>query len=121
MKRIVLVFFIFSLVLQLDAQPYTLSLKPLSVPNLGGLQSYAFGQSNGKWLLIGGRLDGLHRRQPWASFDQAGHNNQLWVVDPVAGISYSAPLTAPPTSVQEQLSSTNMEFYQRGGILYVVG
>ncbi len=121
MKRIVLVFFIFSLVLQLDAQPYTLSLKPLSVPNLGGLQSYAFGQSNGKWLLIGGRLDGLHRRQPWASFDQAGHNNQLWVIDPVAGISYSAPLTALPTSAQEQLSSTNMEFYQREGILYVVG
>ena len=42
--------------------PYELELDTIVIPELGGLQSYAVGQSNGKWLVIGGRLDGLHRR-----------------------------------------------------------
>jgi hypothetical protein len=30
---------------------------------LGGLQSFAYGHHDGKWLIIGGRKDGLRRRQ----------------------------------------------------------
>ncbi|GAK94944.1 hypothetical protein JCM19298_720 [Nonlabens ulvanivorans] len=85
------------------------------------MQSYAFGQANGKWLILGGRLDGLHRRQPWASFDVAGHNNELIVVDPVSLQKWSAPLTSLPSSIQEQLSATNMEFYQENDYLYCLG
>ena len=101
--------------------PFEISLEPMTIPNLGGIQSYAFGQANGKWLIVGGRLDGLHRRQPWAAFDIAGHNNQLIVVDPTSQQKWSAPLTSLPTSIQEQLSSTNMEFYQEGDYLYFIG
>ncbi|MBK9735623.1 MAG: T9SS type A sorting domain-containing protein [Saprospiraceae bacterium] len=70
---------------------------------------------------MGGRLDGLHRRQPFAAFDAAGHNNQLIVVDPVTQQKWSAPLSSLPTSLKEQLSSTNMEFYQEGDYLYLIG
>ncbi len=101
--------------------PFAIILEPLVIPGVGGLQSYAFGQHAGKWLLVGGRLDGLHRRQPWASFDLAGHNNQLIVVDPVAQQRWSAPLSSLPQSLQEQLSATNMEFYQEGDYLYCLG
>lgn len=101
--------------------PFNIAIEPLNISGLGGLQSFALGQDNGKWLLVGGRLDGLHRRQPWASFDIAGHNNQLIVVDPVTMQKWSAPLTSLPTSIQEQLSSTNMNFYQEGDYLYCVG
>ncbi len=101
--------------------PFEISIEPFEITNLGGLQSFAHGQDNGKWLFVGGRLDGLHRRQPWASFDVAGHNNQLWVVDPVSQQQWSAPLTSLPTSIQEQLSSTNMEFHQEGDYLYCLG
>ncbi len=101
--------------------PFQLYLEPLSVPNLGGLQSYAFGQHNGKWLIFGGRLDGLHRRQPFATFDIAGHNNQILVVDPVAGQKWSASLSSLPVPLQEQLSGTNMEFEQVGDMLYILG
>ena len=100
---------------------FEIVLEPMDIPELGGLQSYSFGQHNGKWLILGGRLDGLHRRQPWASFDVAGHNNQVIVVDPVAKQKWTAPLTSLPEAVQEQLSSTNMEFYQEGNYLYIVG
>lgn len=100
---------------------FEIELKSITIPELGGLQSYAFGQADGKWLLVGGRLDGLHRRQPWASFDIAGHNNQLIVIDPVAKLTWSSNLKLFRTSLQEQLSSTNMEFYQDGDYLYIIG
>ena len=101
--------------------PYELELDTIVIPELGGLQSYAVGQSNGKWLVIGGRLDGLHRRQPWATFDLDGHNNQLWVVDPIQKKKWTAKLTDLDSSLQEQLSSTNMEFFQKGNQLVLLG
>lgn len=108
---------------QLSAQssPFNLYLEPLAIPELGGLQAYAFGQHEGKWLIIGGRLDGLHRRQPFATFDIAGHNNQLLVIDPVAKQKWSAPLSSLSVGMQEQLSSTNMQFIQEGDFLYLLG
>ncbi|HOY03925.1 MAG TPA: T9SS C-terminal target domain-containing protein [Saprospiraceae bacterium] len=117
----ILLFAVFGLQLHAQNAPFNIYLEPLDIPNLGGLQAYAFGQHNGKWLVLGGRLDGLHRRQPFATFDIAGHNNQILVIDPVAQQKWSAPLTSLPVPLQEQLSSTNMEFIQQGDMLYVAG
>jgi len=101
--------------------PFNIYLEPISIEGLGGLQSYAFGQHDGKWLIVGGRLDGLHRRQPFAAFDVAGNNNQLIVIDPVSKQKWSAPLSSLSVSLREQLSSTNMEFHQDGDYLYLIG
>lgn len=101
--------------------PFDVLLEPMPIVGLRGIQSYAWGQHEGKWLIVGGRLDGLHRRQPFAAFDVAGSNNQLLVIDPVSQQKWSAPLTSLPTRLQEQLSSTNMEFYQEGDYLYLIG
>jgi len=114
---------LFAIITTISAQtePFQIAIEPINISNLGGLQAYAWGQHNGKWLIIGGRLDGLHRRQPFAAFNEEGHNNQLIVVDPVAQQKWSAPLTSLPIGLQEQLSSTNMEFYQEGDHLYLAG
>lgn len=101
--------------------PFELKIDSISIPELGGLQSYAVGQANGKWLIIGGRLDGLHRRQPWATFDSIGHNTQLIVIDPIEKKRWTAPLTSLSETLQDQLSATNMEFNQKGDYLYLVG
>jgi hypothetical protein len=101
--------------------PFTILLEPLNISGLTGAQAYAFGQHNSKWLIIGGRLDGLHRRQPFAAFEIAGQNNKLIVVDPVTKQKWSAPLTSLPVGLQEQLSATNMEFFQDGDYLYLIG
>ncbi|MDB9882309.1 hypothetical protein OAD66_04155 [Bacteroidia bacterium] len=66
-------------------------------------------------------MDGLHQRQPFAAFNAAGNNTQIIVVDPVARQKWSAPLASLPAIVQDQLSSTNMEFYQDGNYLYAIG
>jgi hypothetical protein len=101
--------------------PFDIQLTPIQVEGVGGLQAFAFGQHDGKWLVVGGRLDGLHRRQPFASFDIAGHNTQLIVIDPAGNQSWKASLDVLPPSIKEQLSSTNMEFYQEGDFLYLIG
>lgn len=123
MKSLLLSLLLTGLVVHANAQnsPFQIHLEPLNIPNVGGLQSYAYGQHEGKWLVIGGRLDGLHRRQPFATFDLAGHNNQLIVIDPSTQQKWSAPLSSLPVSVREQLSSTNMEFIQNGDVLYLTG
>ena len=101
--------------------PFEIELEPLVIEGLGGVQSFAFGQHDNKWLIVGGRLDGLHRRQPWASFDIAGHNNQLIVVDPQSKQYWTALLTKLPLSIQASLSATNMQFIQQDSILYCMG
>ncbi|MFN9111748.1 MAG: T9SS C-terminal target domain-containing protein, partial [Bacteroidota bacterium] len=101
--------------------PYRIALDSIVVPELGGIHSFAFAEHQGKWLIVGGRLDGLHRRQPWASFDIAGHNNRLIVIDPVQRKKWSCGLTSLDSSIREQLSSTNMEFIERAGVLYLIG
>lgn len=123
MKKLAIIFgFIFLLTSGFgQTSPFNIALEPINIPELGGLQSFAFGQHNGKWLIVGGRLDGLHRRQPFAAFDQAGHNNQLIVVDPVSLEKWSAPLSSLPSGIREQVSATNMEFFQEGDYLYCVG
>ncbi|MCB9250885.1 MAG: T9SS type A sorting domain-containing protein [Flavobacteriales bacterium] len=109
--------------LRLSAQnaPFDIRLVPVNVSGLGGLQSFAFGQYEGKWLILGGRLDGLHRRQPFAAFDVAGNNNLIIVVDPNLKKVWTANLSSLPVSVQEQLSSTNIEFHQEDDRLYLIG
>ena len=118
-------FFLITALLSITANAQTptfnVYIEPMSVPGLGGLQAFAFGQDNGKWLIIGGRLDGLHRRQPFAAFDVAGNNNQLIVIDPATQQKWTAPISALPVSLQEQLSSTNIEFHQEGNYLYMIG
>ncbi len=103
------------------SQSFDVSLSPVTISGLGGLQSYAVGTYDGDWLLVGGRLDGLHRRQPFASFNAEGKNQDLIVVDPEEGTVWRAPLTSLPTSVAEQLSATNMQFYQSGDQLLCTG
>ncbi len=117
------IFLVLVMVLTIKAQdtPFDIQLTPIQVEGVGGLQAFAFGQHEGKWLIVGGRLDGLHRRQPFASFDIAGHNTQLIVVDPSGNQSWTASLNVLPASIKEQLSATNMEFYQEGDVLYLIG
>jgi hypothetical protein len=102
-------------------KPDHISLSPVSITGLGGIQSYAFGQLNGEWVIVGGRLDGLHRRQPFAAFDLAGHNTTIWVVNPTNNQLWTAPLAALPANLREPLSATNPEFYQEDSTLLIIG
>ncbi len=113
-----------SLFLQAQTFPYTITLEPFTISGLPGLHSFVAGHDAGKWVLIGGRTDGMHRGGGGPSnpaFPVVNSNTTIYVVDPVAQQVWSASLTSLPTALQEQLQSTNMCFYQDGNWLYVAG
>ena len=100
---------------------YTLELIPVSIPGLPGLHSYAFGQHEGKWLVIGGRKDGLHARQPFNAFPESQNNTDIYVIDINSQQFWTGSVNVLPVGIREQLQSTNMNFYQDHDTLYIVG
>jgi len=122
---------LFYLLLLLGAAPslfaqqdvdFSMWIEPVdSFNNIPALQSYVVGHHDHKWLVMAGRIDGLHQRQPNRSFAATESNNQMYVIDPENKTFYAAPLTALPTSYQEQLSSTNLNYIQKDSTLYMCG
>lgn len=102
-------------------QFYSIQFDPIVIPEFMGVQSFAVGRSGDELLLIGGRLDGLHRRQPWASFDSAGHNNQLIVLNLVTKQQWKKTVADLPVDLADQLKATNHCATQVGDSLYLVG
>lgn len=123
MKKILLllVFSFFQLIQAQNNFPYDVVLTPISVAGLPGLHSYAFGQHNGKWLIIGGRKDGMHARQPFNAFPGSQNNTTIYVVDSATQQTWNASLNGLPTGLKEQLQSTNMNFHQDGNALFIIG
>lgn len=100
---------------------YSVELVPISISGLPGLHSYTWAQHDGKWLILGGRLDGIHARQPFNAFPQSDNNTELYVVDINTLQFWSAPINTLPIGISEQLQSTNMNFYQDNDTLYIIG
>lgn len=107
-----------------SGQPFDsrqLVLQEIAPVGMPGVQSFAWGQHDGQWFIIGGRTDGLHRRQPPVSFLASGNNVMAYVVDPTTWQVWSAGIGDLSQGLLEQLQSTNMEFEQRDSTLYCVG
>lgn len=109
------------LIAQNTTFPFEILLKSDSISGFSGLHSFAWGQSNGKILLVGGRPDGIHARQPFNAFPASQNNQQLQVLDLASKQSWSRSLTELSVPLQEQLQSTNMNFYQDGNTLILTG
>ena len=102
--------------------PFDLVLEPVSLSGAPALQSYAKAEHNGSWLILGGRTDGLHQRQPWQAFDAAGHHVNAVVLNTSSSSVHWAPLSGLNNDTLEaQLSATNANFTQVGNYLYIVG
>lgn len=100
---------------------YTITLEEVVLPSFPALQSFVIGTTDSEWLVIGGRKDGLHRRQPWATFQPEGNNTEIYVLNPTTGEVWSAGLGSLTVSLQEQLQSTNMEFFDAADHIVIIG
>jgi hypothetical protein len=103
--------------------PFSVQLELDDFPQFPALQSYVYGVWEGKWILLGGRKDGLHRRQPWATFWTEDNNDFVYVIDPVKKKIWKKSLLqlGIADSLIEQLRSSNMQFYQEESHLIVTG
>jgi hypothetical protein len=116
-----LLFVGFSRIFAQDNFNYEVLLEPLNVPGVQGLHSFVFAQHAGKWLIVGGRRDGIHARQPFNAFPANQNNNLFYVIDPVNGQVWSKSSAELSLPIAEQLQSTNMNFHQDGDTLYIIG
>jgi len=100
---------------------YALQIDSIAISGIPGLHAYAFAVANDKWLIVGGRKDGLHARQPFASFLETDNNTDIYVIDIQTQQFWSASVNTLPTNIKEQLQSTNTNFYQDGDTLVIIG
>lgn len=101
--------------------PFEIQLKADSVAGFNGLHSFAFGQINSKVVLIGGRQDGIHARQPFNAFSSSENNTSIQLLDLNTHQFWSASIGSLSVALQEQLQSTNMNFFQDGNELIIAG
>lgn len=102
--------------------PYTVELEQISIPGSPLIHSFAFAQSNGKWLFIGGRINGLHGFTALNSFPKQYSNVNIYVVDPATNQTWSRNIFLDlPLSIADQLRSANMQSTQIGNKLYFTG
>ena len=92
------------------------------------LQSFAWAQWDGKWILIGGRTGGYHGvGQGDVDFPRARANQRIWVIEPpVTGPAkvYSFLVADLPSSlgaVKDQWLSSNLLHFQDKDTLYLAG
>jgi hypothetical protein len=113
--------FLGSFLLAQDNFKYDIHLEPQTIDGLVGLHSFAYAQHDGKWLLVGGRRDGIHARQPFNAFPASENNAELFVVDPISRESWKAGIESLPGPLQEQLQATDFQFYQDEQNLILIG
>lgn len=106
--------------------PYTVRLREVKRDTvLPTLQSYAYGQVDGLWVLVGGRTSGLHKftNNPIRNFPPRRQNDRIWVIDPATGKRWSRLLSDSSLTADQvdALSGTAAQGLQLGTTLYVVG
>jgi hypothetical protein len=96
-------------------------------PGAPKLQSFSFGQWEGRWVFIGGRTAGYHAAGgASAEFLQKDANHDVWVIDTKTqpAKTYHVALSTLPESlatVRDQWGATAQLFTQDGSALYIAG
>ncbi|HLC83639.1 MAG TPA: T9SS type A sorting domain-containing protein [Bacteroidia bacterium] len=101
--------------------PFTVQIEPVITTPLPALHSFAFAQSGGKWLIIGGRTNGLHGLNASGGFPPEYKNDAVFVIDTATWGFYSADLNQLSQTIADPMRSTNMQYIQEGNYLYMIG
>lgn len=109
-----------------DSLPFTLKIEPAHFTLPVGLQAYACGIYEKKWILIAGRTNGMHTFDPVLNnFPPSFQNTMVYVVDPRLGAVWSRSLTDGSANLSQaeidSLSVTAPQFCQTRDTLYLVG
>lgn len=124
-KWLVTLCFTLLLAFQTKAQewptPFTLRLEEATWPEWPGIHSFAHAHDDGRWLVLYGREGGMHAMIPPDPFPIAEANLQVRMLDPETGEFWERSIFELPDSLAFPLRSTNPQFVQQDGYLYVMG
>ncbi|WP_052158125.1 hypothetical protein [Lacinutrix jangbogonensis] len=77
-------------------------IEPLTITDAPGVHSYSLGKtSDGKWLILGGRIEGLHKMRPFEAFRQNENNKNVFLIDPENNKTWSTDLSVLSPSIFE--------------------
>lgn len=105
--------------------PFKLEVVEVAQSTLPPVHSFSRATADGKWLIIGGRIAGLHGFGDSGSdnFPRSSANIMAYVIDPAANRvlgSVNVTQTLPP-QLAGPLTATNPQSIQVGTDLYIVG
>jgi len=103
------------------ADEIILEIEEVSASQAPALHSYAAGQIGNKWILLGGRRDGLHGQFPATSFNLSERNDSIYVYDIMEDMRWSASVATLDSMLRDQLSAANFEYFQDGDQLFIIG
>jgi len=113
-------------ILASNAVPFTVQIDQAAFSLPDGLQSFVLGTHAGKWLLLAGRINGLHGFNSGSgNFPPDTQNTTVFVVDPTLQTVTSRSLTNAgsglTTNQIDLLSVTGAQSFQSGKTLYMTG
>jgi len=101
--------------------PFTLEIEDVTQDELPGFHSMAFAQWDGWWVIIGGRVGGLHGFFPFTAFPENEANTNIWLIDPATGDALNFGVDALNIPFHDPLKGTNPQYAQDGENLYICG
>jgi hypothetical protein len=107
--------------------PFRISLEKAEFELPMGVQSYIHGIHHDKWLIITGRIDGLHGfvENSTENFPPSLQNTTVFVIDPIKQKVFTRSLLDPESGLTQNqvdlLSVTAAQGYQSGKTLYITG
>jgi len=112
-------------ILSSNGVPFTIQIEQAGFSLPSGLQSYVLGTNGGKWLLLAGRINGLHGFNPNNNFPADTQNTMVFVVDPNLQTVATRSLTNQQSGLTQAqidlLSVTAAQSYQSSNTLYITG
>jgi len=101
--------------------PYSIELKEADFVLPVGIHSFASTVYGNEWLIIGGRINGLHGFDPDNdNFPPDQQNSAIYVVDYHKKKTWFRQLDTSQ-EVIDSLSVTNPQYYQKGDTFYIAG
>jgi hypothetical protein len=113
-------------ILSSNSVPFSIQIEQANFSLPSGLQSYVLGTHDGKWLLLAGRINGLHGFNGGNNnFPADTQNTTVFVVDPKLQTVTTRALTSTGSGLTSNqidlLSVTGAQSYQSGNTLYMSG
>lgn len=101
--------------------PFSLDMEEVTQDELPGMHSFALAQWDGWWIVMCGRVGGLHGFFPFTAFPENEANAHIWLMNPETGENRQFAVDNLTVPFRDPLKSTNPQYVQDGSVLYIAG
>ncbi len=119
--RKILFFFLFIYSTVFAQEQFSVSVIEQLGTKFPRVHSFAHGKVNNKHVFIGGRINGLHGFTSAFGFPLDAVNDSIFILNSNFTQKWSVSTSSLSNDIREAITSSNMEYYQDGNTLYMIG